>query len=171
MQACFIGHRNVEKTEKLVQLLRETMISLVNNGVYTFLFGGTGEFDHFAWEIASRLKKEYAEIKRVYVRSQFPVIDDDYKQYLLTLYDETYFPQEIANAGKFVHVERNYLMIDSCDCCVFYYDKQYTPPPSNNYRRNDLLPTQNKTNSGTKLAYEYAVKKKKRIINLYDNDI
>lgn len=164
MQACFIGHRKVEKTKKLVRELKDTMVALVNADVCTFLFGGIGDFDQIALEVATLLKKEHPFIKRVYVRSEYPVISDDYKQYLLTFYDETYFPQKIVNAGRYVYVEKNYLMIDSCDCCVFYYNEQYVPTQKEN--KNAMLPTKIKA-SGTQLAYEYAVRRKKRIINLY----
>ena len=47
--------------------------------------------------------------------------------------------------------ERNFEMINKATFCIFYYDENY------------ILP---KSNSGTKIAYEYAIKKKKQIINL-----
>ena len=75
------------------------------------------------------------------------------EEYLLGFYEETYFPQKIEKAGKYSYVERNYEMIDESAYCVFYYDKNYLPPT--------------KTNSGTKIAYEYALRKKKTVINLF----
>ena len=44
-----------------------------------------------------------------------------------------------------------------------YYNENYAPPRKNSKR--DLTDYQPK--SGTKIAYDYAVKKKKEIINVY----
>ena len=100
-----------------------------------------------------QLKEKYPHLKRVYVRASFQYIDNDYENYLLKSYEETYFPLKIANAGKGAYVERNYEMIDKADVCVFYYDDK-------NCRQN----------SGTKIAYEYATRKHKKIINLCENN-
>ncbi|MBR6523759.1 MAG: hypothetical protein IKT39_04030 [Clostridia bacterium] len=59
-------------------------------------------------------------------------------------------------------MERNQEMINKSKFCVVYYDENYLPPWRKNSRR-DLFDYQPK--SGTKVAYEYAVKKKKHIIN------
>ena len=153
MQACFIGHRIIEETEELKALLKEIIVTLIQKGVTSFLFGSKSAFDHLSWEVVTRLKKEYPYIRRVYVRSAYPYIEKSYKKYLLQFYEETYFPSKIEKAGKSSYVERNYEMIDSSAYCVFYYNENYIAPL--------------KRNSGTKIAYQYAVKKKKTIINLY----
>ena len=62
------------------------------------------------------------------------------------------------------YVERNYIMIDSSDICVVYYNEDYQPPKRKNSRR-DISPYQPK--SGTRIAYEYAQKKKKDIVNIF----
>lgn len=165
MTVCFIGHRTIIKTEELISSLKETVINLINKGVTTFLFGSMSEFDDLSWEVVTELKKEYPTIKRIYVRSAYPYIDKSYENYLLESYEETYFPEKIENAGKSSYVERNYEMIDKSTYCVFYYDENYTPSPKRVPKHN-MLPT-TKRKSGTKIAYEYAVKKKKEIINLY----
>jgi len=84
------------------------------------------------------------------VRAEFPYIDESYKLYLLESYEDTYFPKKIENSGKAVYVERNYEMIDNSLYCVIYYDENYSPFNSK---------------SGTKLAYDYAVKRDVKIIN------
>ena len=115
-----------------------------------FLFGDAGAFDTLAWKIVTETKKEYPHIKRIYVRAAYQYIDKDYEEYLLKSYEETYFPPKIKNAGKFSYVERNYEMINRSDFCVFFYNENYIPAK--------------KRNSGTKIAYEYALKKKKKVI-------
>jgi uncharacterized protein YebE (UPF0316 family) len=80
------------------------------------------------------------------------------ENYLLNSYEKTYFPKQIENAGKYSYIERNCEMIDNAKYCVFYYDENYTTEQIGAFKRK----------SGTKFAFEYAVKKKKEIINLYN---
>ena len=161
MKVSFIGHRNIKNNEELASSLKEIIIMLITKGATTFLFGSMSEFDDLSWEIVTELKKQYPCIKRVYVRSAYQHIDKSYEEYLLKSYEETYFPHKIENAGKFSYVERNYEMIDKSTYCVFYYNENYVAP----YKRYSLLPS--RRNSGTKIAYNYAIKKKKQVINLY----
>ena len=153
MQVCFIGHRVIQKSEKLLSTLKQTIIDLVKKGTTTFLFGSMSAFDEVAWGVVTELKALYPFIKRVYVRSTYSYIDTSYEDYLLGSYEETYFPAKVEHAGKASYVERNREMINRSTYCVFYYDENYTPL---------------NRNSGTKHAYLYALKKKKQIINLYD---
>ena len=163
--ACFIGHRNIENREKVELGLKETVLELVGKGVTTFLFGSMSQFNTLSWEVVTELKEKYPFIKRVYVRSAFQNINKSYEDYLLESYEETYFPSKIENAGKYSYVERNYEMINLSQYCVFYYNQNYIPKVKEYSKRCMILPT--KRNSGTKIAYEYAVKKKKTIINLF----
>ena len=105
----------------------------------------------------------YKHIKRIYVRAEFPYIDDNYKKYLLESYEDTYYPSKMIDAGKAAYVERNYEMINNSRYCICYYDENYMPPRRKNSRR-DLLDYQPK--SGTGIAFDYARKKELNIINL-----
>ncbi|MBQ3219044.1 MAG: DUF1273 family protein [Clostridia bacterium] len=165
MQVCFIGHKTIEKTEELISALKENVVELINKGATTFLFGSMSEFDDLSWKIVTELKEKYPFIKRIYVRSAYQHINKSYEEYLLKSYEETYFPTKLANAGKYCYVERNYEMIDNSMFCVFYYNENYKPKTEHKTKHNMLSPS--KRNSGTKVAYEYAIKKKKQIINLY----
>ena len=156
---CFLGHRDTVATPELCERLRQTMLHLIEEkGVTRFLFGSASKFDDLCLKIATELKHDYPEIKRVYVRSNYPQITAKYENYLLETYDETYMPERIENAGKASYVERNQEMIDGSDFIIFYYDENYTPK------------TARKTKSGTKLAYEYALRKSEKgakvIINM-----
>ena len=157
MKACFIGHRSIKITNTLITLLENTVENLIIKGVTTFLFGSMSDFDDLSLNIVTKLKQKYPFVKRVYVRSSYQFIDDNYTNYLLKFYDETYFPPEIENAGKYSYVKRNYKMIDNSYYCVFYYNENYIPET----KRNTSV------NSGTKIAYTYAIKKKKEVINLF----
>ena len=57
-------------------------------------------------------------------------------------------------------------MIDRSDYCVFYYNPNYLP----NMRKVSKQSLYYQPKSGTKLAYDYAVKKGKSIMNLCTNE-
>lgn len=149
---CFIGHRTINETEELKSKLIEIIEKLiVDENVDTFLFGSKSQFNSLCLETVTQIKERYPHIKRIYVRAEYTNIDDSYKVYLLESYDDTYFPEKIIGAGKAVYVERNCEMINKSRFCIFYYDEQNTPTTRK---------------SGTKIAFDYAVKKGKQIINL-----
>ena len=149
---CFIGHRRIENNKDLRQKLNQLIEKLiVEENVTTFLFGSKSQFDDLCHETVTCLKEKYPQIKRVYVRAEYPYINDQYRTELLKDYEDTYFPESLLHAGRAVYVERNYKMIEQSNICVFYY------APS-------LAPTTR--NSGTKLALDYAQRKNKEIILL-----
>ncbi len=161
---CFFGHRKIEKADSLKIKVYEVMESLIlYNNVDTFLMGSKSDFDCLCRNVLSELKEKYTHIRRIYVRAEYPDISDDYESYLLESCEETYFPDRAKNAGKAVYVERNCEMIDNAGICVVYFKDDYLPPKRKNSRR-DLLAYQPK--SGTEIAYQYAVRKKKMIINV-----
>ena len=161
---CFFGHRKIDETEELKNKLSEIIENLiVNENVDTFLFGSKSQFDDLCHKIVTELKEKYPHIRRVYIRSAFQHIPDWYEDSLLEYYEETYFPEKIENSGRASYVERNQEMINKSDFCVVYYDENYLPPRRKNSRR-DLTDYQPK--SGTKVAYDYAVRKRKEIINV-----
>ena len=162
---CFFGHRKVpNKAEIKNRIYKEVENLIVNKDVCIFLLGSKSEFDDLCHAVVTLLKEKYPHIKRIYVRAEFQYINDDYKNYLLENYEDTYYPEHIENSGKATYVERNQEMINKADYCVVYYDENYAPPRRRNGKR-DFLDYQPK--SGTKIAYDYAVKKKKQIVNLY----
>ena len=149
---CFIGHRTINETEELKSQLCEIIEKLiVEKQVDTFLFGSKSRFNSLCLELLSEIKEKHPHIKRVYVRAEYPYISDEYKRYLLKIYEDTYYPEKIISAGKSAYIERNYEMIDKSHFCIVYYDK-----PN--------VPTTRK--SGTKIALDYAIKQGKQIILL-----
>lgn len=150
---CFFGHRKIVITECLVESLQNEIEKLIKEKkVKTFLFGSRSEFDDLCHKVVSELKEKYSDIVRIYVRAEFPYINDEYEKYLSNRYEESYYPEKIKGAGKASYIERNYEMIDKSEYCIFYYDEEYVPIRGKK--------------SGTKIAYEYAKKKGKKIKNL-----
>jgi len=160
---CFFGHRKISLNDSLKSKLYAIIENLIVDGVEIFLFGSKSDFDNLCHEVVTELKQRYPHIQRVYVRAEYPEINIDYKKYLLKYYEETYFPQRAVNAGRAVYIERNYELIDRSDICIVYYIKDYTPPRRKNSKK-DLTDYQPK--SGTGIAYAYAQRKQKQIINI-----
>ncbi len=149
---CFIGHREIKETDELKRELKCVVEDLiVNRGIDTFLFGSKSRFDSLCLETVTSLKEVYPFIKRIYVRAEYQHTDESYTAYLLKSYDETYYPEKLLGAGKSVYVERNFEMIDKAKICVFYYNPEI-----------ELIGRK----SGTEIAYNYADKKEKTIINI-----
>ncbi|MBR6533116.1 MAG: hypothetical protein IKT44_01650 [Clostridia bacterium] len=149
---CFIGHREVEVTEELKEQINFIVEKLViKENVKIFLFGSKSQFNDVCYEQVTKIKEKHPDIKRVYVRAEFLDINENYKSYLLERYEETYFSKKAVNVKRAVYVQRNYEMINKSQYCVFYY-------------KEDYLPKNRK--SGTKIAFDYAVKNRKKIIRL-----
>ena len=91
---CFFGHRTINETDEMRTKITEVVERLITDeNVDTFLFGSKSEFDRLCLELVTELKEKYPPVKRIYVRAEFPFINDDYLIYLLKSYDETYTPQ------------------------------------------------------------------------------
>ncbi len=161
---CFFGHRKIDKSPALIARLTNVIESLISEqGVNTFYFGSKSEFDRLCLDAVTDLKKKYPHVKRIYVRAEFPYIDEGYKKRLLECYDDTYYPVKLMRAGRASYVERNFEMIDHSQYCICYYHASYVPPRQKN-GKGDLFG--HTPHSGTKIAYEYAVKRNLAIQNL-----
>ncbi len=147
---CFFGHRTIKETDELKAKLIEIIQKLIiDEKVDTFLFGSKSRFNSLCLEVVTEIKEKYPHIKRVYVRAEYPYISEHYKNYLLENYEDTYYPEKIMNSGRASYVERNYEMIDNSYYCIVYYDEQNAPTTRK---------------SGTKIAFDHAIKQCKKII-------
>lgn len=163
---CFFGHRKINITQPLIQRLYEVIETLIlKSETYIFLFGSNSEFDDLCLKIVTKLQQDYPHIKKIYVRASFPYIDNNYRNYLLREYDDTYYPRRIIDAGKASYVERNYEMIDNSNVCVIYYDETYTPTHTKSNRKKE---SSYQSKSGTRIAYEYAKRKCIKIKNILE---
>lgn len=149
MICCILGHREICETEELKRQLTLTIEDLIaKENVDTFLFGSKSSFNSLCYELITQVKVKYPHIKRIYVRAEFPVINEDYREFLLKRYEDTYYPEGLTGAGRLVYIKRNEEMIGKSQFCLFYFDAAYAA----------------KGRSGTKIAYDYALKHKKRVI-------
>lgn len=181
-KCCFIGHRTIIGSDELIGKVISTIEELITaNNVKYFLFGSRSEFDALCHGAVTRLKEKYPYIIRVAynTRNECPTLEKDRveeekkisnllkKEIHLMGYEEVCTPVEMYSSGKASYVERNYKMIYDSDICVFYYDRSYSPKRKCISRKSvSGLWTSEK--SGTSLAYKYAIKKKKQIINVFE---
>ena len=164
--ACsFFGHRKIQLTSILKSTLFKLIEDLITkNNVTIFLFGSRSEFDDLCHLIVSDLKNKYPQIKQIaftckheacILQKDLNKWNEAYKSILsiesnLIAVDYEYKDSDNFCAGKASYIKRNQSMIDLSSYCVFYY----------NHKVNS------KGNSGTYIAYNYAKKKEKTIINV-----
>lgn len=154
MKVAFIGHRNIEDVDVVKRKVKSVAESLiVGKNADVFLFGSKSDFDDLCHEAVSELKNKFVDIRRVYVRAEYENIDYEYIEYLLSMYEETFYPDSVKRAGVASYIKRNETMINLCDCLIVYYD--------------EATALQRKA-SGTKRAVEYARRKGKRMINVFE---
>lgn len=159
MVATFIGHRKIANENALRRQIEKIMLRLIENGVDTFLFGSVGNFNDLCVSVAAEIKSRGIKLFTVYVRAEYPYVDERYIKNVLGDFDLTFMPEKLVNAGKAVYAERNRYMIDRADVCVFYYDEKMSG--------GEGLKTYKNGQSGTEKAYLYAKRKNKTSINLF----
>lgn len=147
---CFIGHKIVKDPETIFNRLTVAIETQIRNGVNVFLFGSRSRFNDLCYLTVSELKEKYPSIERVFVRAEYENIDESYTDYLLKSYEKTYFSESARGAGRLCYVKRNEEMIAKSDICIFYRDESVLPRAS-----------------GTDIAFRYALKKRKTVINVF----
>lgn len=175
---CFIGHRKINITKEQEQKLKTIIEDLIiQNNVFTFLFGSKSEFDFLCHTIVSELKQKYQNIKRIKYtcKSESCLLENEKEKLEKTIsnlenqkitllgYEKEIEHKSKYLSGKASYIERNKAMIDDSDFCMFYYDKNYKPQ-TRKHKSSDMFEYQ--PNSGTALSFEYAKQKKKKLINL-----
>lgn len=159
---CFLGHRKITITNELKHKLKNQIENLITTkNVNTFLFGSRSQFDDLGYDIVTYLKQKY-QLKRIYVRAEYKNISKEYENGLLQSYEETYFPSNLK-PDMWIYINRNKEMINKSKYCIFYYNKNYVPTTSYCAKIKNNI-----SNSGTEMAYKYAIKTNKIIINLFE---
>ena len=152
MKCGIIGHRKVEQKD-WTEFKSLHAIKKLLDKVDAFNFGSNSEFNDICWKIVAEFQETDTHIKMVNFRceNEKPILSKN-KVAGKMYYDEIISPANAINAGKRLCIERNKALIDNSDIILFYYDEKYSPQHSN---------------SGTKIAYEYALKQGKIIINIF----
>lgn len=172
-KCCIIGHRTIKNIESIEEKTKNVIIDLIKNrDVDTFLFGSRSAFDNLCCKIAGDLKRiDKLNITRIkyLCNNEFGFLEEEKehcdKLFLhffkngLNYYDDVKSFKRLDRSGKASYVERNKMLIDDADICLFYFEHK-----DKCQAEKYLLPR----NSGTNIAYNYATKTKKEIINIAD---
>lgn len=178
--SCIIGHRDVVLSNEDLKKLKEIFENLIiKDNVKIFLFGSRSNFDFTCHKIITELMTKYSYIERkCYTCKGETCILESERKYWEQIYSKFHKKEmhflgveeevdfkEKWKAGKASYVERNQAMINDSDICVFYYNENYQPK----LRKHSGISNGNcQPKSGISLAYNYAKKKKKKIINAFD---
>ena len=161
---CFIGHRKIEDTAELRAALVKTLIDLIEKqGIENFLFGDHSAFDILCYDMVSEIQKEYPHIRRIKYRKDTPILDEYSKPLFIKGYEDSICPEGVEKAGKASYIKRNQAMIDASEICIFYYKEDYLPEKR---KASKTAVNTYQPQSGTRLAFDYAVKQGKKVINL-----
>ena len=161
---CFIGHRKISDTPELRERLLSILSELIKSGTVNFIFGDHSEFIDLCYNTVTRLKEKYPAIRRIKFRKDYGDTDSYKMKFIMCGYEESYCPSGVDRAGRASYVERNQAMIEESDVCVFYYDKNYRPERRKN-RCSEIC--DRRSESGTAIAFKFAVKRNKTIINCF----
>ncbi|MBR5157255.1 MAG: hypothetical protein IKW59_05765 [Clostridia bacterium] len=89
---CVFGHRTVSQKDVLKEKLEELFENLIaTENVDTFLAGSKSEFDDLCREVLAVKKQKYPHIQRIYVRAEYPYINESYEKYLLKSCEKNIF--------------------------------------------------------------------------------
>ncbi len=160
---CFIGHRFIEKNNIAGQVKNVIIDLIENKNVKTFYFGTKSEFNDLCYDVLSEVKNQYNNLQRICItcKSETVVLSNEktkmqklFNQYLngkkARAFEQELKLESVLNAGRLSYIKRNEKLIDLSEYCVFYFDESYT--------------AKTQEPSGTKIAYEYALRKNKTII-------
>ncbi len=146
--SCF-GHTEVEITYDLKERTGREIDRAIEDGVRTFLFGGRSDFDDLCYDlVTARMKsRQQQNIKRVFCFALENQLRKPPVWFNRREYEELACPAKHFDYWYTSIYYRNIAMIDQSDLVLFWVQKR--------------------ANSGAYKAYEYAVKKGKRIVNLF----
>ncbi len=183
MKCCFIGHRKINYSKELEEKLEKIIENLIIKfNVFTFLFGSRSEFNDLCHKVVTKLKEKYPEVRRVMYtcKSESCTFENEREKFERLIFKFTGSNSELLGyeeerefntkyvSGRASYIERNQAMINESDYCIFYYDESYKPPLKKIYKQDKSY---YKPNSGTKLAFDYAKRKNKKILNVFIENI
>ena len=137
----FIGHSYYSEE---IEDLQEHFSSLAINEKVDFYVGGYGKFDNFALDCAIKYREKQPKSKIFFIT---PYIYNGYYKInaLKEKVDEVIYPGLENVPPKFAILKRNEWMIDKADVVIAFVKYSW---------------------GGARTAYEYALRKKKKIINV-----
>lgn len=141
MIVTFCGHGDYNYSDEIRLKLRNTIIDLINNGADKFLLGGYGSFDMISAHLIYELKADFPDIMSVLV---IPYLN---RKYDMDWYDTSIYPPIENTPKRYAIIKRNYWIVDKADVLIAFVKYDF---------------------GGAYKTFSYAKRKKKHIINLYN---
>lgn len=139
--ACIIGNGNFKYSSAMWKKVDETIYQLIEKGVTRFLFGEYSELGNLCFFTVGIYKRTHPEIKRIKFNVDYNEKDNTLRR-STEKYDKSIALKLMGNSEKSVNLRRYMALITESENCIFFFD--------------------DKPNSDTKAAYNYAVQKKKK---------
>lgn len=146
--SCF-GHFSIEITDSLKLRIEQEITNALNDGVRIFLFDGRSDFDDLCYDAVTLKMQEHPEIsiRRVFCFPMDKHLRKPPRWFQRKEYEALECPIKDFDWWYTAIYYRNCAMIDMSDFVLFWVEER--------------------ENSGAYKTYEYAVKKKKALVNLY----
>ena len=146
--SCF-GHSDVDITDDLIARTRIEIDRAIDDGVRIFLFGGRSDFDDLCYRLVTekRSANPQLNLKRVFCFPLDKQLRKPPRWFIRREYESYDCPMKHFDYWYSAIYYRNLAMIDQSDLILFWVEKR--------------------ENSGAYKTYEYAAKKRKRIVNLF----
>ena len=146
--SCF-GHSDVDITDDLIARTRIEIGKAIEDSVRIFLFGGRSDFDDLCYDLVTEKKNDNPQlnIKRVFCFALDKQLRKPPRWYVPKEYEALECPTKDFDYWYTAIYYRNLAMIDQSDLILFWVEER--------------------ENSGAYKTYRYAVKKHKRIVNLF----
>lgn len=146
--SCF-GHSDVDITNDLIARTKKEIERAIEDSVRIFLFGGRSDFDDLCYDIVTEKKNANPQlnIKRVFCFALDKQLRKPPRWFVPKEYEALECPAKDFDYWYTAIYYRNLAMIDQSDLILFWVEKR--------------------ENSGAYKIYSYAVKKHKRIVNLF----
>ena len=141
--ACIIGNGNFKYSSAMWKKVDETIYQLIEKGVTRFLFGEYSELGNLCFFTVGIYKRTHPEIKRIKFNVDYNEKDNTLRR-STEKYDKSIALKLMGNSEKSVNLRRYMALITESENCIFFFD--------------------DKPNSDTKAAYNYAVQNRKNII-------
>lgn len=127
---CFTGHREIplEDKRRIRQQLEKTIRMVIKDGIVYFGVGGAIGFDTMAAKTILKLKKEFPNIKLIFVlpckeqSKKWKLKDKIVYYYLLKQADKVVYTSEHYFNGCMQ--VRNRHLVDHSSICIYYLTKQ-----------------------------------------------
>ena len=146
----FLGHSTLPDTSELYEGVKRAILqNVAENEKILFYCGGYGDFDELCASVCRSARHEIGDCEIIFVtpyitESQQRKTDEKIK---LKLYDSSIYPPIEHVPPRFAISKRNEWMIEQSDLIIAYVNHDF---------------------GGAYTALRYAMRKKKRIINLVD---